>query len=203
VETCATSLHYETRFWPLPLDQLFSSLRSGVLDAHVLSHDPSRDGFLLYGKVPLFTDGYRPVVRAGSGIAIASLDDFDRLRLGHLSGLRYSAANYHDYVRRRIDAGTVVQAESNEQLLRLLVDGKVDAFVGLASTTRWLAHSLGLSDRIAVLPFAIKTGDYFLAVSRKSTHVKDKQAFLDTFDRCVLDLRKDGRYARLAAKYGM
>ena len=39
--TCVGSLGYETRFWPLPLARMFSALRSGMLDAHVLSHDPA------------------------------------------------------------------------------------------------------------------------------------------------------------------
>jgi polar amino acid transport system substrate-binding protein len=181
---------------------MFSSLRTGVLDAHVLSRDPARESFVTYGKQPIFTDAYRPVVRAGSGTVIKTLADFDGLKLGHLRGLRY-APEYHDYVRRRIDAGTVVQADENDELLRLLLNGKVDVFVSLVSTTRWLARTMGAADKIAVLPYDVKTSDYFLAVAKKSSRVVDKPAFLDAFDGCVQRLRKDGTYGRLAAKYGL
>jgi polar amino acid transport system substrate-binding protein len=200
--TCVASAGYGTRFWPLPLEQLFSAMRSGVLDAHVVSHDPRREGFVLYGKVALFSAAYRPVVRAKSDITIASLADFDRLRLGHVRGLRYSA-EFHEYVQARIAAGTVVQAETNEDLLHLLLAGKVDVFVGLDSTVRWLARTMHLDGRVAVLPYAVKSSDYFLGVSATSSRVKDKQVFLDAFDRCLLRLQQDGSYARLKSKYGL
>jgi polar amino acid transport system substrate-binding protein len=201
LDTCVSAQGYETRFSPLPIEEMYSSLRSGVLDAHVLSYDKSREGFVFYGKAPLFSDTYRPVVRAGTGIKISSLADFDRLRIGHLKGLRYTEA-YHDYVNRRIEAGGVVEADTNEQLLKLLLEGKVDVFVSLDSTTRWLARSNGSLPKIQVLPYDIKTSVYFLAVSKRS-RIKDKQAFLAAFDRCVQGMREDGSYQKLLAKYGI
>lgn len=199
---CLTSMGYDTLFRELPLELMFGSLRSGLLDAHVLSRDPSRESFVLFGKEPIFTGAYRPVVRAGSGIVIRSVADFDRLRVGHLRGLRYSP-EYHEYVLRRIEAGTVVQADDNDELLRLLLDAKVDVFVSLASTTRWLAKSIGASAKIEVLPYDVKSSTYYMAVSQKSAHVADKPAFLASFDACVRRLHGDGTYARLAAKYGL
>jgi ABC-type amino acid transport substrate-binding protein len=202
LDSCLSSLGYDTMFREIPLETMFSSLRSGLLDAHVLSRDPSREGFVTFGKEPIFTGSYRPVVRAGSGIAIRSLSDFDKLRIGHLKGVRYAPA-YHDYVLKRIEAGTVVQADENDQLLRMLLDGKIDVFVSLSATTRWLAKSMGASDKIEVLPFDVKSSTYYMAVSQKSAHIADKPAFLDAFDGCLKRMRKDGSYAKLEAKYGL
>ena len=202
LDTCLASLGYDTMFREIPLETMFSSLRSGLLDAHVLSRDPSREGFVSFGKEPIFTGSYRPVVRAGSGITIHALSDFDKLRIGHLKGVRYAPA-YHDYVLKRIEAGTVVQADENDQLLRLLLDGKVDVIVSLSATTRWLAKSMGASDKIEVLPYDVKSSTYYIAVAQKSAHIPDKPAFLDAFDGCVKRMRKDGSYAKLEAKYGL
>ena len=201
LQTCVSAIGYEPRFSSLTIDKMYDALRSGVLDAHVRSHDKSRESFMIYGKAALFSDAYRPVVRASSGITIKSLADFDRLKLGHLRGLRYSE-EYHAYVLERIDAGTVVQADTNEQLLEMLLDGTIDAFVNVASTARWLARGWHVSDKVTVLPYDVKSSDYFLAVSQKS-RLEDKQAFLDAFDTCLQQVRRDGRYAKLRASYGL
>src|SRR4029079_19729793 len=102
----------------------------GFVDAHVMSFDPKRASYLTYGKVPLFSDAYRPVVRAGSGIQIRTLADFDKLRIGHLRGLRYSDA-FHDYIEKRIAQGGVTQVDINDALLKLLLENKIDVYVNL------------------------------------------------------------------------
>jgi polar amino acid transport system substrate-binding protein len=201
LQTCVTALGYEPRFSSLTIDKMYDALRSGVLDAHVLSPDKSRQAFMVYGKTPLFSDAYRPTVRSTSGITIKSLADFDRLKIGHLRGLRYSEA-YHDYVLKRIDAGTVVQADTNDQLLSMLLDGTIDVFVNVASTTRWLARERHVGDRVLVLSYDVKSADYFLALSQKS-RIEDKPGFLAAFDGCVQQVRRDGRYAKLRATYGL
>ena len=206
LQICVPQAGYELRTSPLGIDKMYDGLRLGFVDAHVLSFDPKRAAYLTYAKLPLFSDSYRPVVRAGSGIQIRSLADFDKLKVGHLRGLRYSEA-YHDYLETRMGSatgsGTVVQADSNEELLRLLVDGKIDVYVNLAGTSRYLAREIGASDKITVLPYDIKHSDYLLAVSQKSTHIRDRAAFLASFDGCLKQLEKDGRLAKLRASYGL
>jgi len=202
LQICVPQAGYELRTSPLGIDKMYDGLRLGIVDAHVLSFDPKRASYLVYGKVPLFTDGYRPVVRAGSGVQIHSLADFDKLRIGHLRGLRYSDA-YHEYLEKRTATGMVTQVDSNDELLRLLLAGKIDVYVNLAGTSRWLARQMGAADKVTVLPYDVKRSDYLLAVSQKSSHVKDRQAFLDAFDACVQKLQKDGRLKQLREKYGL
>jgi polar amino acid transport system substrate-binding protein len=199
---CLPATGFDARFFPLALGETFSALRSGKLDAHVLAREPERERFVVYGSAPLFRETYRPVVRAGSGIRVAAAADFDRLRLGHVRGLRYTR-EFHDYVYGRLVAGTAVEGASNEELLRQLVAGRIDVFVGPVATNEWLAERLGVTDRIALLPWEVKSGDYFLAVARESSRVGDPRAFLAAFDGCVEELRADGRLARLAGAYGL
>lgn len=205
LQICVPQAGYELRTSPLGIDKMYDGLRLGFVDAHVLSFDPKRAAYLTYGKVPLFADAYRPVVRAGSGIQIRNLADFDKLKIGHLRGLRYSDA-YHEYLEKRMGSGgggNVVQAESNEELLKLLLDGKIDVYVNLAGTSRYLAQQMAVADKIAVLPYEVKRSEYLLGVSQKSSHIKDRAAFLAAFDGCIKQLEKDGRLAKLRAKYGL
>ena len=202
LQICVPQAGYELRTSPLGIDKMYDGLRLGFVDAHVLSFDAKRAAYLTYAKVPLFSDAYRPVVRAGSGIQIHDLPDFDKLKVGHLRGLRYSDA-YHEYLEKRMGSGTVVQAESNEELLKLLLDGKIDVYVNLAGTSRYLARQMGVNDKVEILPFDVKHSDYLLAVSQKSSHIHDRAAFLAAFDGCMKQLEKDGRLAKLRAKYGL
>ena len=202
LQVCIHQAGYELRTSPLTIDKMYDGLRLGYLDAHVMSYDPKREAYLIYGKVPLFSDAYRPVVRAGSGTQIKGLADFDPLKLGHLRGLRYSDA-FHAYVQKRIDAGNIVQVDSNDELLRQLLRGSIDVYVNLAGTSRWLAKQMGALDKIVVLPYDVKKSDYFLAVSQKGTHIRDKKAFLQGFDECLRQMERDGRLGKLRARYGL
>jgi polar amino acid transport system substrate-binding protein len=203
LQICVPQAGYELRMSPVSIEKMYDGLRVGFLDAHVMSFDPKRASFLQYGKVPMFSDAYRPVVRAGSGLEIHSVADFDRFKtIGHLKGLRYSDA-YHDYVEKRIQAGTAVQADTNDQLLQMLLAGKVDVYVNLAGTSRWLARQAGSGDKVTVLPFDVKRSDYFVAVSQKSTHIHDRQKFLDAIDSCLRQMEKDGQLQKLRNAYGL
>jgi ABC-type amino acid transport substrate-binding protein len=203
LQVCVPQAGYQLRMSPLGIEKMYDGLRTGFLDAHVMSFDPKRASFLQYGKVPLFTDAYRPVVRAGTPVQVKSVADFDHFKtIGHLRGLRYSDA-YHDYVEKRLAAGTAIQADSNDQLLQLLLAGKVDAYVNLAGTSRWLARQAGSGDQVTVLPFDVKRSDYLIAVSQKSAHIHDRQKFLDAVDGCLRQMEKDGRLSKLRAAYGL
>lgn len=201
-EVCLTEAGWQTRFSRVSIEQIYDGLRSGLLDVHVMSRRADREAFVDFGREVLYADAYRPVVRAGSGIAIDAVEDFDGLRLGHLEGLRYSE-EFLDYVNRRRLKGDLVVAGSNEELMRLLLGGSVDVFVNLGSTATSIARDLGARERVELLPFAVKENEYAFAVSTKSRRVADRPALLAAADRCVAAMKEDGRYARLLAEYGL
>jgi ABC-type amino acid transport substrate-binding protein len=200
--TCLPAIGYGTRYFPLELGETLSALRSGKLDVHVLAREPEREKYAVFGEALLFTDAYRPVVRAGSGAVIGRTSDLDGLRLGHVRGLRYTR-EFHDYVYGRVVAGTAVEGETNEELLRRLLANEIDVFVGPVATNRWLARRLGVEGRIDMAPWQVKESAYFLAVSRQSSRITEPEEFLAGFDGCVEAMRSDGRLGRLARDYGL
>jgi polar amino acid transport system substrate-binding protein len=203
LQTCLPAAGYTPRFSAVSVEQMFPAIQSGVLDGHVMSRTAERERYIEFGHELLFRDSYHPVVRRGSGIRVGSLRDLDKLRLGHLSGVRYSP-EYLEYVHRRREAGTLVEVGSNEEILALLLDGKVDVFVSLASSTRWLASRSNARDKIEVLPLDIKTSDYYLGLSKTSRRVTtDRTQVLAAFDACVAGLKKDGRYQRMLETYAL
>lgn len=202
LDTCLGEAGYTTRYRTVSIEQAYEGLRRGVVDAHIFSRRPDREAFLIFGSEPLFHDAYQPIVLAGKAAAIDSLEDFDELRLGHLAGLRYDE-EFLAYVQQRRNAGRLVQVASNEDLLDALIGGKIDVFVNLTSTVRWLARQRGVADRIAVAPFVVKGSDYFLSIGKSSPRIADPQALLDAVDTCVRAMKADGRYLALAQRYDL
>ena len=202
LDVCMPATGFTPRFSAVTVEQLFPAMQNGVLDGHVMSRSADREKYVEYGSEALFHDSYHPIVREGSGIRVSSLQDLDKLRLGHLTGVRYSP-EFLEYVRTRRDAGKLVEAKTNEEVLRLLVDGKIDVVVNLASSTVWLASRMNVRDRIEILPYEIKTSDYFLALSRTSKRVTDRPRALAAFDGCLAAMKRDGRYRRLLEKYDL
>jgi polar amino acid transport system substrate-binding protein len=203
LELCLPATGFPPKFSAVSVEQMFPALQSGVLDGHVLSRSADRDRWVEFGSEEIFRDSYQPVIRRGSGIAVQTMRDLDKVRrLGHLSGVRYSP-EYLDYVRKRREAGTLAEYNSNEEILQALLDGKIEAYVGLASSTRWLANERKVSERIQVLPLEIKTSVYYLALSRTSRRVQDRRKALAAFDACLAGLKRDGRYQQIRARYGL
>jgi ABC-type amino acid transport substrate-binding protein len=200
MQLCVPQAGMQPRFDAVAPARQAQSLRSGNIDVHVMPYDQSHEPDVLYGRVPLFSDGYRVVVRAG-GTEAATLADLDKLKLGDLRGSHY-APDAQAYVDRRVGEGTVVEGESLDEMLRLLLDGTIDGLLVSPAGASWLARSWNAAERIAVLSIDLGTDDYFAVMSQKSG-VKDKRGFLDRFDACVMQLQQDGRYAQLKAKYGL
>lgn len=202
LDACLTEAGYSPRYRVVSIEQSYAGLRNGVVDLHIFSRRADRESFLAFGSEPLFEDSYQPIQLAGKGKLIRSLADFDGLRLGHLVGLRYTD-EFLAFVHSRREAGAVVEAASNEELLQLLLDGKIDVFVNLTSTARWLARQAGATSKIVVAPYVVKSSDYFLAASKTSTRVGNPTELLGSVDGCVKAMKADGRYRTLAANYGL
>jgi polar amino acid transport system substrate-binding protein len=201
LELCLPWQGYRTEFTFYPVKRMYTYLEKGELDIALFSYRKSRESLVHYGQEPLFASGYRPVVRAGSGIEIRDIDDFDDLRIGHLAGLRYSKS-FLAYIEKRRAAGTLITTTTGNSCLRMLVDDMIDIFVDTEDTIRWRAQQMGLSEKIRVLNFDIRTRDYYVTVSKASTRIPDKEGFLQKLDGCLQAIKQDGRYTRIAAKYG-
>ncbi len=199
-EMCVPPSEYRLKFEFYPVKRMFTYLEEGKIDMNVLSYKKERESFLVYGKEPMFASGYRPVMLAEKNIPISTFQDFDKLRLGHLEGLKYSQA-FYDYVESRRKKGDLVIATTGDSCLRMLLGNMIDIFVDTKDTTLWRAKEMNALGKIRVLDFDIQTQDYFIAVSKKSENVKDIPVFLDSMDKCLKQAKADGRYDAIIRKY--
>lgn len=200
---CLPKTGRKTVFKNFPIKRMRRDMESGELDINVYSYEKSREAWLIFGKEPIFAAEYRPVVREGSKIVIKKLEDFDNLRLGHLAGLVYSP-EFLAYIEKRQKAGTLDVADQEIINLKKLLAGRLDVFVNSAPTVRWLAHENDAGDKIKVLDYVIKRGDYFVAFSKASSRLTEaeKRAFLSDVDACLKAAKLDGTYHKIMTSYG-
>jgi len=202
LERCLPNTGYKYEFNHLPIKRMWQGIQSGDLDINIFSHRPGRNQFLYYGKVPIYTASYRPIVRSKSPIEIGAIDDFDTLALGHLAGLKYSP-DFLSYVEKRTENENIHVSNSNHSLMRMLLAGRIDVYVNTRDTVLWNAKRLGVSKEIKVLDYNIRSGDYYVTFSKQSPRVADKKAFLRLIDECLIDLKQSGQYAEILSRYVM
>lgn len=200
--TCISKTDYKPVFIFFPIKRMFAYLKTGEADLAIFSHKKARESFLLYGKTPLFTTGYRPIVRADSNIQIQTLADFDKLRLGHLAGLKYSP-KFYEYITKREKSSNLITTTMGNSTQKMLLEGIIDIYVDTRESALWRAKQHNVEDQIRILDFDIKTSNYFVTISKKSPRITSQSKLLDSIDSCVTNLRTTGRYDIIAAKYGI
>jgi ABC-type amino acid transport substrate-binding protein len=193
---CLNAIKRPFIFVDLPIERMQISMQEGFIDIHTYSYSAARESFVDFGHQELFRTEYRPFIRADAGIRIAGLADFDKLRLGHIIGLRYSPA-FMKYVEDRRKTRTVDEAASTEQNFRKLMAGRIDTFVNAVEPALYVAQRLGIQDQIKVLDWVAHDGHYFTAVSKKSRRIPDRLAFLKELDDCLAQMKKDGSFCAI------
>lgn len=199
---CLNQINRPFVFVDLPIERMQVGMQEGFIDIHTYSYNKARESFVDFGHEALFRTEYRPFVRADSSISINRLADFDKLRLGHIIGLRYSS-EFMDYIEERRKKRTLDEAANTEQNFRKLLAGRIDTFVNAVEPAMYTAHSLGFSHKIKVLDWVAHDGLYFTAVSKNSRHIPDRTVFLQELDACLQEMKKTGAFCSIYQRYGL
>jgi polar amino acid transport system substrate-binding protein len=202
LQRCLVASGWNGEFRPLSIPRMRRGIEVGEVDINIYSHENGREDFLYYGSEPLFVAEYRPIVRADSPIKINKISDFDKLRLGYLIGLNYSS-EFKAYIEKRRASGNLDITESEDSNLRKLVSGRIDIYSNSVPTSLWHAKKMGILDKIKVLDFSIKRGEYFVTFAKASKRLKSYEArrFLSAIDGCIRVAKKDGSYKSLVDYY--
>lgn len=199
LKMCISETGYGYKFDFYPVRRMYSYLEDGKMDIAVFSYKKERESFVIYGKEPIFSSGYRPVVLASGSIKIASLKDFDNLKVGHLAGLQYSKP-FLEYIEKRKD---IIVTTAGDSCLKMLLSNIIDIFADTKDTVLWRAKQMNALDKIRVLDFDIQTSEYFITISKKSAVIQEKEMFLNSLDHCLKAAKTDGRYLKIFEKYGI
>jgi len=204
LEKCIDNNSYHQRFMPLPVKRTHLYMQSGEVDISIYSYKKSREDFVIYSKQPMFISDYGFVVRADSNIDINHLNDLSPYVIGHLAGLSHTPEIMNIIDMKRLN-NQVVDGYSIDGMFKslLLTPSGFDVMINSKETFFWRAKALDITSEVKVLDYTIKQKKYFLTVSKASKNIKDKVAFLDGFDACIIRLKKDGSYKQILNKYGV
>ena len=202
IARCVAKTGYQVKFEHQPIARMMKNMQTGELDAAIFSYRPKREEYLIYTGQPLFRESYVPFVRADSEIKIREISDFDTLKLGHLNGLTYSK-EFLAYIESRRSNGTLDLTITTKANLVKLVAERIDIFVDTLSSVNWQAMQIGHGDDIKSLNFIIRSGEYYLTLSKRSDSISKKKAFIQTFNQCTQELMKSGEFSAIARRYGL
>lgn len=177
------------------LERLIKGRDDGVT---LIRFAADRTDFLSYTDSPLVTLRGDIYVRADGAAPpqINSWTDLRGLRVGTVRG-----RNYPDDFKQARDAGlfSVVEVVSSEQLLGMLVRGRLDAVPFLEIEAAQFLSSAQYAGKIRrAEPLRVDI-EFYLALMRNSRH----RASLEQINQVIAQLRASGELGVLLAKYGL
>jgi len=199
---CLKESGYKATYVRAPIANTYTYMESGKIDITVFSYKASRDK-ILYAKEPIFTSEYGFLVRADSDINIKKLSDVIPYQLGHLDGLTYTP-EYMKIIEKKDKLDEVSTGYSLDSLFLQLLSPvpRFDIMADSKATFHWFADYTGVSKQVKVLDYTLKNKDYFITVSKRSKNIENPQALLANTDSCLKQLKQDGNYNAIYAKYG-
>lgn len=202
INTCLAKNNYLAEYVPLPIKRTHIYMQNGDIDITVYSYKPEREAFLFFAKEPLFDTEYGFMTRSDSNYIINGLDDLGDLRIGHLAGLSYTPELLKIIEEKLANNDAVVANSMKAVFSQLLAQTpRIDITASAKSTFYWQANLLGVQDKIKVLDYTIKSKQYFITVSKKSSNIAEPMRFLQKMDQCVAEMKSNGEYQTLLSRY--
>lgn len=190
----------EFKFYPIA--RMFEYLKNGKLDLNILSHVAERESYVQYGKEVVFSESYHAFAPSSKKFSAKQQEDLDTLRMGHLVGLTTTQA-FDAYVEKRKQKKSLTSVMTPEAGFDMLLSGRIDVFVETRETFLWLKKENPRLGNIVELELPIKDADYFVAQSKLSPRFADKPLYVESIDTCLRQMKKDGSYDKILARYGL
>jgi len=80
---------------------------------------------------------------------------------------------------------------------------RFDIIADARDTFYWRAQRLGVSDKIKILNYPIKSKNYYITVSKQSKNITNAADFIKNMDSCLQTLKQSGEYQNILANYGI
>jgi ABC-type amino acid transport substrate-binding protein len=201
--TCTRSIDPSTIFDNYPIRRMMKLMEEGEIDVNIMSYKPDREKMLSYGKEVIFENNYVIIVGNHVTKPIRKLNDLDTLSVAQLVGLRPSDTFKAWFDRRLANkAGKeTLQLNSEEQILKMLANGRIDATVASEAEFKWRSQRLGLTHRIRHTKLLIQKQPYFFVMAKQSPIFRTKPVTLQRMDQCVRDLKKSGIWTEMKNRY--
>jgi len=183
------SPYFEPRPWKRALFQLKAgkilALSSGF-------KSEKRMRFAYFPEAPLGMETNMVIVRSDSDLIVNSLDDLRSITLGVVREYVYGEPfdSMKGFQKK--------EGQSSQQLLRMLLEERIDAAMGNKAVFRYLAEKQGKFDQIK---FIHEVGSEPLYLMFSKEHGAKSKNLSRDFGVKVNEMIKDGTFAAIEAKY--
>ncbi len=186
LKAVALSTGYEIEFRPMPWAEALQALERGEVHAvGGMKYNIERDKRYDFSEAYM-TNSLAIFVRKDMQ-AIASINDLS----GHKVAVQKDAVGYY----RLKDLPVDLQLTANqEETLALLLSGKVDAALGNNLTGQYILQRTKKHEYIKIVGGAIDSEGYCVAV-------KEGNPTLDVFNKGLKDIKQNGTYDKIYAKW--
>jgi len=175
-------------FVPLPWNVALEALRSGQVDAvQGMKYSPARDK--LY-------DFSAPYFLSSQGIFVRT-DNLSIFNIGDLNGRKVSIqkADIAGDLFRELQKANFIETDSQEEAVQLLLEGKVDAFVGNRITGQYFLQRNNQQSHIKIVGDPIDPTDYGVAVLPKNARL------LTEINKAIFTIKQNGTYDKIEQKW--
>lgn len=194
---------YRFRYMNLPWPRALREARLGRIDAVIGAARAEARG-LLFPRYVLGLSETVLVARAGANMHYDGPESLKDIRLGVIA--RYSYDNngpLDGYIKEQLERKspniTEITSEHGQiQLLKMLFNNRLDAFIENRNVITFEAREMGVFDKIEMT--AIET---VVTVSMAFSPNKKGQQLRSVFDRAFPEYRASGRFGQILQKYGL
>lgn len=177
-----------------PWQRAQEMVRNGLADAFTTVVTPQRLEYSKAGKATvvnvtftLFTGRSNP--RLSELMAAKSLEELKGFRFGAYLGSGWSQKNLTDH--------DVTWVSGMGNVLRMLTQNRVDAFIDVSRAVEFEIRKLGLQDQIEQSPHVYDSSEFKLFIGDRSS----LGGILPAFDKVMDEMARDGSLERILAAY--
>lgn len=184
---------FRVAYLPMPWNRSLVQMQQGKVDAMTgLARRPEREQFIYYIEPPYSVCSTVFYTPEGKGRSIRTYEDLKDRRLGFVLGSAYFPQFDEDQTLGKIGVAT------EGQLIKMILAGRLDAFVGTDCQVDYELVSQGLTGKIEKAVFRPgNTVDLYFGVSRYSLFF----GYVEELERVMRQMKQDGTLQRINESY--
>lgn len=184
---------FRVQYQAMPWSRSLVQMQQGKVDIMTsLARRPEREKFIYYIEPPYSVCSTVFYAPGGKGSSVRTYEDLRGKRLGFVLGSVYFPQFDQDQTLSKTGVAT------EEQLIKMILAGRLDAFVGTDCQVDYELVSQGLTDKIEKATFRPGNKvDLYFGVSRYSLFF----SYVEELERVMRQMKQDGTLQRINDSY--